>query len=46
MWFTPGQFTGNLIISRDYKKILNFHMYVPTDKRLNVGKYQDSLLVV
>ena len=36
MWFTPGQFTGNLIISRDYKKILNFHMYVPTDKRLNV----------
>ncbi|CAG2244598.1 SEPN1 [Mytilus edulis] len=36
MWFTPAQFTGNLIISRDYKKIIYFHMYVPTDKKLNV----------
>ncbi|VDI31112.1 selenoprotein N [Mytilus galloprovincialis] len=36
MWFTPAQFTGNLIISRDYRKIIYFHMYVPTDKKLNV----------
>ena len=43
MWFTPGQFTGNLIISRDFKKVIYFHMYVPTDKKLNVGMYYWSL---
>lgn len=35
-WFTPGQFTGNLVVTRDQKKIIHFHMYVPTEKRLNV----------
>lgn len=35
-WFTPGQFTGNLIVSKDYTRIVYFHMYVPTDKKLNV----------
>ncbi|KAK3598667.1 hypothetical protein CHS0354_020428 [Potamilus streckersoni] len=35
-WFTPAQFKGNLIISRDYTKILYFNMYVPNDRKLNV----------
>lgn len=35
-WFTPGQFTGNVILSRDGKKVLGFHLYVPTTNRLNV----------
>lgn len=35
-WFTPGQFTGNLIISRDYNRILNFNIHVPAAKKLNV----------
>lgn len=35
-WFTPAQFKGNLIISRDGSHIEYFHMYVPTDKRLNI----------
>ncbi|KAL3872735.1 hypothetical protein ACJMK2_035939 [Sinanodonta woodiana] len=35
-WFTPAQFSGNLIISRDYTKILYFNMYVPNNKKLNV----------
>ncbi|KAK3093662.1 hypothetical protein FSP39_018598 [Pinctada imbricata] len=35
-WFTPAQFKGNLVISRDYKHIVHFNMYVPTDKRLNI----------
>ncbi|VDI51956.1 selenoprotein N [Mytilus galloprovincialis] len=35
-WFTPAQFTGSLIISKDYTRILNFNLYVPSDKKLNV----------
>lgn len=35
-WLTPAQFKGNLIISRDGSHIQHFHMYVPTDKRLNI----------
>lgn len=35
-WFTPAQFTGNLIISRDYNQILYFNIYVPSQKKLNV----------
>lgn len=38
-WFTPAQFKGNLIISRDGSHIEYFHMYVPTDKRLNIGMF-------
>lgn len=35
-WFTPAQFTGNIIISKDGTKVLSFKLYVPTEKRLNV----------
>ncbi|KAH9500951.1 hypothetical protein Btru_069301 [Bulinus truncatus] len=35
-WFTPGQFTGNLIVSRDLTKVKSFHLYVPSTKSLNV----------
>lgn len=35
-WFTPAQFTGQLLMSRDLTKVLNFHLYVPNDRRLNV----------
>lgn len=36
-WFTPAQFKGHLTISRDGSHIIDFHLYVPDDKRLNVG---------
>ncbi|CAL8287200.1 unnamed protein product [Lota lota] len=35
-WFTPGQFTGNLIISKDASHVRHFHLYVPNDRSLNV----------
>lgn len=35
-WFTPAQFKGHLTISRDGSHIIDFHLYVPDDKRLNV----------
>ncbi|ESO93527.1 hypothetical protein LOTGIDRAFT_119019 [Lottia gigantea] len=35
-WFTPAQFTGNLIISKDGKHIQYFNLYVPNNKRLNI----------
>lgn len=35
-WFTPGQFTGNVIISRDSSHVREFHLYVPNDRPLNV----------
>lgn len=35
-WFTPAQFTGNLIVSRDFDRILSFNLFVPADKKLNV----------
>lgn len=35
-WFTPAQFVGDLVISRDGSHIAYFHMQVPNDKRLNV----------
>uniref|UniRef100_A0A914BHM6 EF-hand domain-containing protein n=1 Tax=Patiria miniata TaxID=46514 RepID=A0A914BHM6_PATMI len=35
-WFTPAQFTGNLIIKRDSSHIEHFHLYVPSNKSLNV----------
>lgn len=37
-WFTPGQFTGNIIATRDFKHIVYFNVYVPSEKKLNVGK--------
>lgn len=35
-WFTPAQFTGNLVVSWDFQKMLSFNLYVPTTKKLNV----------
>lgn len=35
-WFTPGQFAGNIILSKDASHIRSFHLYVPNDKSLNV----------
>ncbi|CAL8296274.1 unnamed protein product [Arctogadus glacialis] len=35
-WFTPGQFTGNIIISKDASHVRHFHLYVPNDRPLNV----------
>ena len=38
-WFTPAQFTGHIIMDRKAERVLDFHMYVPNNKRLNVGKH-------
>ncbi|CAL8273166.1 unnamed protein product [Merluccius merluccius] len=35
-WFTPGQFTGNIVISKDASHVRHFHLYVPNDRSLNV----------
>ncbi|KAJ3613550.1 hypothetical protein NHX12_019797 [Muraenolepis orangiensis] len=35
-WFTPGQFTGNIVISKDASHVRHFHLYVPSDRSLNV----------
>ncbi|TRY83438.1 hypothetical protein DNTS_016194 [Danionella cerebrum] len=35
-WFTPGQFTGHIVISKDASHVREFHLYVPHDKTLNV----------
>jgi len=35
-WFTPAQFKGRLIISKDHKHVKYLRVYVPNDKRLNV----------
>ena len=37
-WFSPAQFTGNIIISKDGQHIEDFTLFVPTDKKLNVGR--------
>lgn len=31
-WFTPGQFAGNIILSKDASHVREFHLYVPNDK--------------
>jgi len=36
-WFTPAQFNGRLIIAKDLSHIEYFHVYLPTEKRLNIG---------
>ena len=38
-WFTPAQFTGRIIISKEGTHILDFEMFVPNDKKLNVGEF-------
>ncbi|KAK7794090.1 hypothetical protein R5R35_010292 [Gryllus longicercus] len=35
-WFTPSQFQGHFIIAKDFSKILNFSLTVPTNRKLNV----------
>lgn len=35
-WFTPGQFTGNIVLSKDASHVRHFHLYVPNDRALNV----------
>ncbi|KAI4887177.1 hypothetical protein NFI96_021288, partial [Prochilodus magdalenae] len=35
-WFTPGQFAGHVVLSRDASHVRDFHLYVPNDKSLNV----------
>ncbi|KPP63889.1 selenoprotein N-like [Scleropages formosus] len=35
-WFTPGQFTGHVLLSRDASHVREFHLYVPNDRSLNV----------
>ena len=36
-WFTPAQFTGHLTISKDGRHVHSFNMFVPNEKKLNVG---------
>ena len=31
-WFTPGQFTGHIIMSRDASHIRDFRLYVPNNR--------------
>uniref|UniRef100_A0A3P9Q7Q3 Selenoprotein N n=1 Tax=Poecilia reticulata TaxID=8081 RepID=A0A3P9Q7Q3_POERE len=35
-WFTPGQFTGNIVISKDASHVRHFRLYVPGNRSLNV----------
>ncbi|PWA22581.1 hypothetical protein CCH79_00015134, partial [Gambusia affinis] len=35
-WFTPGQFTGNIVISKDASHVRHFRLYVPSNRSLNV----------
>ncbi|CAH1261486.1 SELENON [Branchiostoma lanceolatum] len=35
-WFTPAQFTGNIVLTRDASRVRHFHLYVPTNRSLNV----------
>jgi hypothetical protein len=38
-WYTPGQFQGRLIISDNASELIYFQMYVPNEKKLNIGNY-------
>lgn len=31
-WFTPGQFAGHVVLSKDASHVRDFHLYVPNDK--------------
>lgn len=35
-WFTPGQFTGNIVLSKDGLHVRHFHLNVPNNRSLNV----------
>ena len=45
-WFTPGQFFGRVIMKQDGSHVEYVHVYVPTNRSLNVGEYQAARLVV
>ncbi|XP_068935707.1 selenoprotein N-like isoform X2 [Petaurus breviceps papuanus] len=36
-WFSPGQFTGHVILSKDASHVRDFKLFVPNHKPLNVG---------
>uniref|UniRef100_A0A1B8YA36 EF-hand domain-containing protein n=1 Tax=Xenopus tropicalis TaxID=8364 RepID=A0A1B8YA36_XENTR len=35
-WFSPGQFTGNIVISKDAAHVRHFKLFVPNNRTLNV----------
>uniref|UniRef100_A0A8C4N505 Selenoprotein N n=1 Tax=Eptatretus burgeri TaxID=7764 RepID=A0A8C4N505_EPTBU len=35
-WFTPAQFTGHITIAWDASHVRDFHLYVPSNRSLNV----------
>lgn len=35
-WFTPGQFTGNIVLSKDASHVRHFRLFVPNNRSLNV----------
>ena len=37
-WYTPAQFKGRLIISKDGSHTEFFELGIPTDQALNIGK--------
>lgn len=45
-WFTPSQFTGRLHVARDLSSIEYFDLYVPNNKRLNVGMLFTQLYIL
>ena len=36
-WYTPAQFAGRLIISKNAEHVEFFELKVPTEKALNIG---------
>ena len=45
-WFSPAQFTGRIIISKDGSHVEDFTFYVPNDKKLNVGRFELIFLMI
>lgn len=35
-WFTPGQFAGNIVLSKDASHVRHFHLYVPNDRLVSL----------
>ena len=42
-WFTPAQFAGRLIMSKDSSHIVLFEMEVPNNRSLNIGRCMGDL---
>lgn len=45
-WFTPAQFVGDLVISKNGSHVEYFHMHVPASRRLNVGKLKIIIKII